>query len=362
MLGLETDIPTLHGLVKLKDLKEEDLLFDENGNTCNIINFGQVFDAKSYRVIFDDDSTINVCENHFWLTWNKKARKSYAAGDSPTFHPLIRSTKEILETLKTKTSKVETNHSIACASPTNYSYKDLIIDPYVLGCWLGDGTSNSGSIECANEEILAQIRAAGYSVSMNSANSKSKSSGYRVGDIVSNDGGPPIGLLKKQLKSINLIDNKHIPDNYLQSDPDQRLALLQGLMDTDGCCTVRDSRMEFCSVIPLLASQVFQLVSSLGIKATIHKNESFCRGKKCQDRYRISFITKKPIFRLSRKLANIKMSKAQDNRNTHRYIVNIQRMDPVQMRGINVDSQSNLFLVTKNFIPTHNSKFQQFNH
>lgn len=351
MLDLETELPTPIGFIKLKNLKEGDQLFDEKGNICNITKLHPIdYSPISYKIYFDDGTTINACEDHLWLTWDKKARKNKNA------HPAIRTTQEIFKTLKV-TKKNETNHSIPTTLPVNYPKQDLLIDPYVLGCWLGDGSASRGYIECADEEIINEIEKSGYTtfIQKKSINHISKSSLYRIGKLLKTKYSK-IGLLTQQLQKLNLIENKHIPDIYLQSSYEQRLSLLQGLLDTDGSCSKINNRIEYTSVLPNLAKQTLQLICSLGIKARLHKNKSFLNGKQYKDRYRITFITKLPVFRLQRKLINIKKSKSQDRRNTHRYIVDVKKITPIPMRCITVDSDSHLFLVTKSFIPTHNTE------
>lgn len=355
MLDLETELPTPNGFVKLKNLKEGDQLFDENGNVCNIIQLHPIDnDPESYKISFDDGTTVNACADHLWPVWDRINRNNKKTG-----MPIIKSTKDLISKLKIGGNNwPRSNYSIQCCSPLNYNNKILNIDPYVLGCWLGDGASATGNIECADESILDEIKFAGYTLHKTSDKTAklrgSKSSNFRIGDRVFNDGKPTIGLLRKQLRDLNLLKNKHIPDIYLHSSYKQRLSLLQGLMDTDGSCS-KDGLIEFCSVLPKLAYQVLELINSLGIKARLHKSKSFLYNKKCKDRYRITLITKLPIFRLNRKLVNLKKSIAQCNRNTHRYITNIEPIISLPMRCITVDSKSHLYLITRSFIPTHNT-------
>lgn len=357
MLDLETDLPTPKGFVKLKDLKEGDQLFDEQGAICNVTKLHPIDTSPvSYKVSFDDGSQVNACADHLWLTWDKSARKSHQECDVPGKFPQVRSTLEILNTLKTLTSKPETNHSIKNSLPVQFSEKELVINPYVLGIWLGDGRTNTGSIETADDKVLEEIIIAGYSVNKNSNNKKfSKSNSCRIGDKVYYKGQNKIGELKKHLIYYNLLGNKHIPDIYMLGSYSQRLALLQGLMDSDGTCG-KDGEVEFCSTLPNLAEQTFILMNSLGIKAKIHKNESWLYDVQHKDRYRVIAITKLPIFRLDRKLINLKKTTAQDCRNNHRYIINVEPISPVPMRCITVDSPSHLYLITKSFIPTHNTE------
>src|SRR6185312_1964680 len=69
-LCLETELPTPDGFVKLKDLKEGDKLFDENGNICNITKLHPInYSPESYRIFFDDGTTVDACADHLWLTY-----------------------------------------------------------------------------------------------------------------------------------------------------------------------------------------------------------------------------------------------------------------------------------------------------
>jgi hypothetical protein len=358
-LSLDTELPTPNGFIKLMDLKEGDKLFDEQGNICNVLQLHPInLSPESYQIEFDDGTKVEACADHLWFTWDSASRKSYQRSKNPTIHPQVRNTKEILKTLISK-GKRGKNHSIPCIKPVNYSEKKLLVDPYVLGCWLGDGETNSGAIECADQDILTEIQNVGYSVNLTESSQlhNSKSRRYRIGDLIDikiKNTPHKIGLLCQQLKQINVLNNKHVPDEYLYSSYEQRLSLIQGLMDTDGCC-LNTGVMEYCTVLPELAKQIQQLIHSMGIKCSLHKNESWLYDKRCKDRYRIKIITQLPIFRLKRKLKNIRLKKNQLAKTTHRYIVNIIPIDPKPMRCITVDSPNHLFLITRSFIPTHNT-------
>jgi hypothetical protein len=344
MLSLETDIPTINGFVKLKELKEGDQLFDENGNICTVTKLHPIdFNPESYKITFDDDTTIDACADHLWLTYTKSDRNKKRK-------PTVKNTKELFETLK---KSGEANHSILCTKPLNYSDKNLLLDPYLLGLWLGNGDGN-GRIESADPEIFNGYE---YHVIKSSINHignfnsiPSKSCSYRIK-----------GLTTK-LRSLNLLVNgkniehnlykKYIPEIYMKSSFNQRLALLQGLLDTDGHCD-KNGNIEFVQVREDLAKQVYDLVLSLGIKAYFYKRDSKRYGKKYADKYRIRFITNLPVFRMKRKLDRIKNNIS--TKSTHRFITDIKKINPIPMRCITVDSPSHLFLVTKKYIATHNT-------
>jgi hypothetical protein len=349
-LALDTPIPTPSGWKTMGDLQIGDKVFDENGDICDVIEVSPIYtDHKCYKLTFDDGTEIVAGEDHQWLTYTKSNRKSLQRVKNPS-QPTIKNTKEIINTLNTKTSKQETNHSIPICEPVKYNTQNLPIDPYVFGCWLGDGSSNTGVIECADEGILLEIKKHYIIEKRNIKNNKSKSNAYRIGEIQTHH--RKIGELTNQLKKLNLLNNKHIPDIYLYSSIEQRFALLQGLMDTDGH-NDKTGKQEFCNYNKKLAYQVLELIKSLGIKARIKESDAKLYGKVINKRYHIYFNTSESVFRLQRKLNNIK--EKVNLKTTHRYIVKAELVSTVPTKCIMVDSPSHLYLVSKSFIPTHNT-------
>lgn len=357
-LSLDTDLPTPTGFIKLRDLKEGDFLFDENGDICKAIKLHEInISPEAYQITFDDGTTVDACADHLWLTYNKKERlelKKYKDGklDKEPI-PRIKSTKEILQTLKIGK---ENNHSIPNSKPLKFSEKSLPLDPYLLGLWLGDG-DGGGRIESADPEIFEKyihrvIPSSINRIFKNRDNKISKSNSYRVVGLTTKL--KELNLLKNTYNKIGDFYNKHIPQIYMQGSFDQRLALLQGLLDTDGHCD-KNGNIEFVQVREKLALQVYELVLSLGIKAHIAKRESWRYSVRNKDKYRIRFITDLPVFRMNRKLARIKADNKFLAKRNHRFIVDIKPIPSIPMRCITVDSKSSLFLITKNLIPTHNT-------
>lgn len=349
-LCLETELPTPNGFVKLKNLKEGDQLFDENGKACNITKMHPIQESpESYRVTFDDGVSIDACSEHQWSTYSRNERRK-KRGSS------IRNTKEIFDTLK---SCGESNHSISNCLPVEYSEKELLIDPYLLGIWLGDG-DRYGRIESAEPEVLQNFE---HTLTASSQNHKSnfspngsKSASYRVLGLTTKL--TSLGLVRnpnRHLKNNQLgLYRKQIPNLYLQSSYEQRIALLQGLMDSDGCC-YKDGRCEFTQVESRkeLFFQVKELVESLGIKTRYYHKESWRYKDRYQDKYSLMFVTDKPVFRLARKLE--RLHKIVKTKSSHRFIVSVEPIDSKPMRCITVNSPSHLYLVTRSYIPTHNT-------
>ena len=249
--------------------------------------------------------------------------------------PVVRTTKEIGETLFNRGH--EKNHSVDVAGAIDCDETSLPVEPYVLGAWLGDGTLVQGAITTADEEVLEEIGGYGYITSYR----RSTRYGYGV-----------MGL-QKQLRQMGLLTHKHIPREYLRASKSQRLALLQGLMDTDGTADER-GQCEFYTTSPQLRDDVFELIGSLGIKVAVREGIAKLKGKVIGPKWRMKFMTELPAFRLPRKLNR---QKREGFRGTHnrRYIISCSPVESIPVRCIQVDSADGTFLWGRGFVPTHNS-------
>ncbi len=367
-LALDTLIPTPVGWTTMGEIKVGDCVFDEKGVPCVVVGTTGILSNPCYLVRFSDGSEIVAGEDHEWVTethsnrvnnvrrsnnfrqHRREIRKKYGTGKRPDLSkrnsqkvqsylereiPIPKTTKDISETIR---DGVQTNHAIINALPLQLPYANLLIDPYVLGCWLGDGTSSLGDVTGADDEIFDHIRGAGYVVT----------------DRASIFGHGVKGL-KVKLREIGVLCNKHIPISYLRSSVDQRIALLQGLMDTDGYCDTR-GQCEIQLTRKELAEGVYELLCSLGIKTQKREGTAKINGKDCGAKHRLKFITDIQVFRLQRKNSR---QKRGDFRGTHirRYVESITSVPTVPTRCIQVNSPSHQYLCGLAMIPTHNSYF-----
>ena len=149
---------------------------------------------------------------------------------------------------------------------------------------------------------------------------------------------------------------KHIPEAYLTASQTQRLALLAGLLDTDGTVS-RDGPVLFDTILPRLAEQVQQLACSLGYRATITSKRASVNGQDRGTVYRVGFTTCADVFRLPRKAARHQARRKADSaaRTRQRLIVSVDPVASVPVRCLTVDSPSRLYCVGNTYIPTHNT-------
>lgn len=363
-LPLDTVVPTPTGYDTIGDINPGDIVFDENGNPTNVLKVFGPFYEDCYKLTFDTGETIVTDKNHLWLVEDYNYRRSIARRGAK--YPERTQAVHNLSVLDTQTVfenqrncyKNRANYSIKLAKPLNLPEKTLKINPYLLGAWLGDGTSRVAQITIGlddQEDMFEIIESLGHKL-IPTKDSRTFGIDTHLSTFRDID-----GRIKRnpdsffaQLDTSGLLENKHIPTDYLRGSYEQRLFLLQGLMDTDG--TIDDKgRCEFCSVSQVLSNQVYELCLSLGIKTNVKKGTVKYNGG-YRTRYRLFFTPAIDVFRLKRKKAKIqKEGKQQQNRKQRRFIVKVEKVESVATKCIQVDSPNHLFLVTEGMIPTHNS-------
>ena len=366
-LSLGTLLPTPTGWTTMGEVQSGDQLIDWDGCPCTVTFKSKPRTPKSYRLTFSDGSVIYAGADHQWITSNLKERmRSLKCTDeyrdkrrqtrtkrgkgikpwlsernSQTARPLnlpnesVKTTQEIVDTLLVKTRK-QTNHSIRLTKSLQLPEAELLIEPYVLGAWLGDGSTGNGAISGIDEQIFSEV--ANY---------------YPVSIRADKMTRGIIGLQKK-LRMLGVLGNKHIPPAYLRASENQRLELLQGLMDTDGSVDKRDGSCNFTTTRRILADHCYELLVSLGIKARIREGIARLQGRAISAKYTINFITEKPAFKLARKLIKQKRSNFRGTHNK-RYIISAEEVDPMMMQCVQVDSPSMTYLCGQSMIPTHNT-------
>lgn len=337
-LALDTPIATEGGWTTMGAIRVGERVFDENGRLCNVTAVHEVrHDRDCYEVRFNDGSVITADGEHLWATELMVDRMAQFFGRP---RPLgVRTTEQIRATLR-HGRRGDLNHSIPVAAALELPIATLPIEPYVLGAWLGDGATSGAKVTSADPEIIAAITSAGYEVHA------LKVMANRCADF--GIGAGPDGVpLHKALRLGGLLGTKHIPDIYLRASVEQRRALLQGLMDTDGW--VQDDRGALIALSDeRLAEDVRTLIVSLGYrvfrrrKPTTHK-----------DSIVMSFTPEWCPFQLPRKATEFRARSGR--RHSRRMITSVEPVPTVPVRCISVDSGSHLYLAGRDLIPTHNT-------
>lgn len=394
-LDVNTLIPTPTGWKRMGDLLVGDKVYDENGRECSVTAATEVMhDHPCYEVVFSDGNSIVADAEHRWSV-DCIGNSGRAIGRQ------IKTTEEMSTTFRTGRRNT---YSIPVAKALECDDKELPIPPYTLGAWLGDGNTYAANLTQAKSDTPALVRRLhmdgvmtdikSYTDTTNVIILDSRKALTRDGVCVhghdmnvlgygkhgqcaecqrqfankSRNGVETDPVLKHtmyyRLTEAGLIGHKHIPDVYLRAGINQRMELLQGLMDTDGTCGT-SGRCEITLTESLLARDVSELLHSLGIKHTAKYRTTVCTtdGKRVLGAaWRISFLTyaDTPVFTFERKLSRMKArgSHTRTGETESRRIVDIRPVDSRPVRCITVDSENHLYLAGDAMIPTHNSEIE----
>lgn len=350
-LDINTKIPTPNGWKTMEQLQVGDSVFGSDGLPTIITYISPIReDRDCYELTFSDESKIIADAEHLWIAQNKVSRAAIKKAKKENWNfdnhkDKVITTKHIFETQKYLSH--ETNWSVRNCEAVQYNFKELEIPPYILGLWLGDGTSSNTGLTNIDEQLISCWSEFGKSIGLECRN---------VDEITYNLVGNVTGqnnIFRSALKKYNVFNNKHIPTDYLQSRKGDRFDLLCGIMDTDGCVNSRGTCLEVCTKSEVLAKCYKELIVSLGykVKITTKLNKKY---NKTYFYLRFSH-NNKPPFKLQRKLDKIKYNKTGGWDSNLRYITNIKKVDSVPVKCISVDNSDSSYLCSENFIVTHNT-------
>lgn len=339
-LAVDTPVATPEGFRPIGDLAVGDLVFDPAGMEQVVEHaFAPMVGRPCYLVRFDDGTEIVADAAHKWET------SHFPTSCSGTRQTGIVTTEEIAESCRE-----QSHHWIPLATAPDYPSVALPIDPYVLGCWLGDGSSGHGHMTCHVDDVAHfanEWGMAGETLHVY-APAPDRPTIMRVHAGRNTDGA----TLRGRLNGLGVLHDKHIPSSYMLASAKDRLALLQGLMDTDGTVNASQGSVSFSQSRGPLSRQVLELVTGLGHKAAIAGDLSGRHG------HRISWSALDVVFRLPRKVA-LQRTDWPDvgagRRVRGRYIVSADPYPTVPVRCIQVSGPSHLFLATTALVATHNS-------
>lgn len=296
-LALDTPIATPDGFTQMGDIQIGDVVYDRSGQPCNVTAVSETFNHECYEVEFCTGEKIICGGGHLWLTQDGNEESA-------------KTTVEIAGSIEDGLQK---NHRVRVVQAIQFPEQDLPIDPYVMGYWLGDGTS-----------INAQV--------------------------TDRD---------KSLRLLDVLQNKHIPTVYLRSSEAQRWRLLQGLMDSNGSVSKTGGKCEISLTNLRLTEDVRELTASLGLRPwNLVTSRAKIGIKDVGEKYRTGFkaYDEHPVFALARKQSRLP-PRAKHNYQRNRMIVSVTPITSVPTRCIEVDSPDHTFCIGRSFIPTHNSVF-----
>ena len=301
-----------------------------------------------YRVTFADGRTAECCEEHLWkVHLEKRQSKNYWE---------VFSLRQIMESSSFKAGRAY----IPLIEPEDHIDIDLPIHPYLLGVILGDGGISSNAITISKPDLFIKEKVQSLLEPGLKIGNINDAVTYSV--VIDKEFGSNKNVLKEKLAYLGLMGTqshtKFVPKQYLHGSRQQRLDLLNGLLDTDGFVDV-NSVTNYTSTSFELAQAVQYLVRSLGGLANISIKSKYYtyQGEKKLGRvaYQVNIRHKRPseLFTLPRK-------KERTN-DSHQYCKHLKlRIDKIEYLGnmpaqcISVEDQDHLY-ITNDFTVTHNT-------
>jgi hypothetical protein len=406
-----TPVLTPNGAKFMGEISKGDYVISEEGKPVEVLDIFPQDKSPIYKITFSDGESTHCTKDHLWnvcsrfnmhnkILKNNKENKKYQQHETLTLEQILH---------KGLKSGKKDKWFIPLIKPIEYEKIDLEIDPYVLGCMLGDGCFiGTPSITSEDVEIIEYFTEYFKPMLLNTTPANDKNINYYIfsgkGNKVKYNGiiYNSVDKLQKYLKiskntyykrikngeiiveevenklydfliKNNLINKnsfeKHIPPQYMLSSIDDRIHLLQGLLDTDGWVQYSkfktkkgtSSSIYYCTVSKQLKNDIKLLVNSLG--GICYESQRISKYKKKEDKhykttsinYRIKICFSNPkienrLFRLKRKQDKVILSKNIINRTINK----IEYAFNDYAQCILVDSPTNLY-ATDNCIITHNS-------
>jgi len=344
---LYTKVLSDKGWITFADVKEGDKVFGEDGKLYEINGVFDRGEKSVYRVFMNDGGFVDTCDEHLWKIYTRNDR---GKGNDGRVLPL----KEFMNKIKigdnNANAYIDINKAIEFDS---ISHK---INPYTLGVILGDGSISQTSLSICNpSKELFDSLVLPEGIELVERESENRCLTY--GLVRTNMSLP--NPLKEELIRLKLHGkksiHKFIPEEYLYDSIENRIALLQGLNDTDAYSD--NTHFEFCTSSECLANDYCELVRSLGGTAKKTEKTPYYNyngvKKEGHTAYRIFCVFPDEIqpFKLTYKKDRYKKPTKYGIK---RFIDKVEYVGELETRCISVTNPTHLY-ITDDYIVTHNT-------
>lgn len=306
-LGKGTKVLMFDGTLKrVEDVAVGDLLMGDDSTPRKVLSLARGRE-EMYWVRQNKGLDYRVNKSHILSLKRSRNEGKHRHGDLLNM--------EISEYIK-KSEKFKSNYK-GYKVAVEFDQKAVPVEPYFLGLWLGDGRRSDVRIATQDHEVVSYLE--GYAERLGKKlkcyEGQEKCPMYAITNH--HEDGKKESLQAK-LREMNLIDNKHIPHDYLANSKEQRLELLAGLIDSDGYYDDKFHVMEVVQNSEALARQIKFVADSLGFRASLKKKKASIKAREYEKEvYRVRIVGNLEIIptRIARKKARALISK-RDHRHT----------------------------------------------
>ena len=379
-LAVSAPVATPYGWVPIGELQIGDLVFSEHGQVTEVVDISDYEESPTWEVVFTDGASVRCDDQHIWkvrrlgtdqkgdwrtMTLNE-IRTQKTIGIKGNGRPGAL-TQRITTTCESGEkpwldSRGYPRYQIPVTQPVEYPTTELLLDPYLLGALLGDGSLSSNNLSLCSADP-AIIERCSLGLPEDYRFKKVAKYGYNISHVKGILAGGKPSVVREILKTLGVYGktsiDKFIPKSYLTASIPDREALLQGLLDTDGTVAITGG-VSFCTTSTSLVKDITELVQSLGGIVTQRTPQLNTYLNTRQERVR----TTTPSFTLGIKLPD-GIKPFYLNRKAQRYtpctkylpcrsIKDIRPSTTEKVRCIEVADKRHTFL-TKDYIVSHNS-------
>jgi phosphate starvation-inducible PhoH-like protein len=357
---VHTKVLTPNGFHPIGELRVGDSVIGSDGYPTEVLGIYPQGFKEIYRVYTQDGSSTLASGDHLWSVYTRNDRR---AGKLPR----VLQTKEMLGNLRK--AHYHRYELPLLSAPVNFEPRPVPLDPYALGLLLGDGSFScraTPSFATTDPELIEALERLIPGIRM-----RRKSDVDYVLNRITSPGevitieDPVTGAMRRLGLAGAGSNTKFIPEEYLLNSLDVRLAILQGLLDSDGDPVTqlgRTCRVQFTTVSDRLRDDVAFLVQSLG--GVVYQRTRVAEGRKPghasdrdvhhrSDAHTLDMRLPESVvpFRLARKAAKYD---ATGGGRPMRFIDRIEAVGTEEAVCIQVAAADSLY-VTEDFLLTHNT-------
>jgi phosphate starvation-inducible protein PhoH and related proteins len=353
-----TKVLTPNGFRPIGELRVGDAVIGSDGQPTEVLGVYPQGFKEIYRVFTQDGSSTLASGDHLWSVYTRKDRSS----GKP---PRVLQTKEMIGNLRA--AHYHRYELPVLNAPVSFESRSVPLDPYALGLLLGDGCltcSTTPSFATSDPELAESL---GFLIP--GIEVRRKSTVDYVLNRINRPRGSGVNPVTAALRQLGLAglrsDTKFIPQDYLFNSPGARLALLQGLLDSDGGPVTqqgRTCRIQFTTVSDRLRDDMVFLVQSLGgvvywrTRSAAGRKPGLANGRPVphrSDAHILDILLPEGLvpFRLARKAAKFD---ATGGGQPKRFIHRIEPAGTEEAVCIQVAAEDSLY-VTEDFLLTHNT-------
>ena len=352
MQPISEPVLTPGGWVPIGDLSVGDSVIGSDGSPTKVMGVYPQTDRRVMKITFSDGSWTRCGPEHLWTVSRTVSRKKQS------------------HTLTTEQLKGFMDAGIGpwnipiLSSPVEYDMApELPIDPYLLGFLIGDGNLRKRSIRfsTADQEIVDKLKGIipddleiryqskyDYHISTKEHRQKRRKNGTWCHENSLLESLRDLGMAGKYSYE------KFIPEVYKYASVEDRIAILRGIMDSDGYCSNvgKSSHIGIRSSSEQLIKDVIEVLQSLGGFGTYTSHRTFCNGKEHRTAYRATLTFPAGInpFSLARKRDAVQPRV----RERKRFVRSIEPLEDEDSVCIRVEAEDSLY-ATRNCILTHNT-------